>query len=119
MVDIAHFGNLFGTDCLTLIALTSLVVLAGAAENGDLDDDTCQSLAAALVLYAGTNTLAIVAAVWGESVNHCESFTLLPSGNPWFDVQREMKPCDWLKSPIPWNFRLGPYEISSQSHDCV
>ena len=40
MVDIAHFGNLFGTDCLTLIALTSLVVLAGAAENGDLDDDT-------------------------------------------------------------------------------
>jgi len=63
VVDIAHFGNLFGTDCLTLIALTSLVVLAGAAENGDLDDDTCQSLAAALVLYAGTNTLAIVAAV--------------------------------------------------------
>lgn len=62
LADIQHFSNLFGTDCFSLIALCSLYVLADAADNARLDSATYQRLAAALVLYAGANTLAVIGA---------------------------------------------------------
>jgi hypothetical protein len=63
VLDVQHWANLFGSDCFTLIALTSLALLADAAESSRLDSYTYQRLAAALVLYAGMTTLAVVVAV--------------------------------------------------------